>query len=80
MSSLTIQLPDSLHGKLRELAEAQGTSVEQLVASAAGEKLAAMLDGAAYLQREAALGSRADFERVLAKVPDVRPDPGDELN
>ena len=69
MSTLTIQLPDSLHGKLRELAEADGTSVEQLVAAAAGEKLAAMLEGAEYLRREAALGSRADFERVLAKVP-----------
>ena len=79
MSTLTIQLPDSLHGKLRELADADGTSVEQLVAAAAGEKLAAMLEGAAYLRREAALGSRADFERVLAKVPQVPPEPYDAL-
>lgn len=79
MSALTIQLPDSLHGKLREFAEAEGTSVEQLVAAAAGEKLAAMLEGAEYLRREAALGSRADFERVLAKVPQVPPEPFDAL-
>jgi predicted transcriptional regulator len=79
MSTLTIQLPDSLHGKLREFAEAGGTSVEQLVAAAAGEKLAAMLEGAEYLRREAALGSRADFERVLAKVPKVPPEPHDSL-
>lgn len=77
MSTLTIQLPDSLHGKLREFAEAGGTSVEQLVTAAAGEKLAAMLEGAAYLRREGALGSRAEFERVLAKVPKVPPQPGD---
>jgi len=32
-----------------------------------------------YLRREAALGSRADFERVLKKVPDVPPEPYDEL-
>lgn len=79
MSPLTIQLPESLLGKLREFAEADGTSVEQLVAAAAGEKLAAMLEGAEYLRREAALGSRADFERVLAKVPKAPPEPYDSL-
>ncbi len=79
MTALTIHLPDSLHGKLREFAEAGGTSVEQLVAAAAGEKLAAMLEGAAYLRREAALGSRVDFEGVLAKVPDVEPEDHDRL-
>lgn len=79
MSALIIDLPDSLHSKLREFAEAEGLSVEQLVASAAAEKLAAMLDGAAYLRREADLASRADFERVLAKAPDLAPLPGDEL-
>jgi predicted transcriptional regulator len=80
MSALTIQLPDSLHGKLREFAEAGGISVEQLVAAAAGEKLAAMLEGAEHLRREAALGSRADFERVLAKVPDAEPEGHDRLS
>lgn len=77
MSAVTIQLPDSLHGKLREFAQAGGTSVEQLVAAAAGEKLAAMLEGAEYLRREAALGSRADFESVLAKVLVASPEPYD---
>lgn len=78
MSKVTIELPDSLRGKLREFAEGDGTSVEQLIA-AAGEKLAAMLEGAEYLRREASLGSRADFERVLAKVPKVPPAPRDAL-
>lgn len=50
MSQLTIQLPDSLHGKLRKFAEADGTSVEQLVTAAAGEKLAAILISAAGLR------------------------------
>ena len=74
MSTVTIQLPDSLHGKLRQIAEADGTTVEQLVAAAAGEKLAALLEGADYLRREAALGSRTEFERVLAKGPDLPPE------
>jgi plasmid stability protein len=79
MSAVTIDLPDSLHSKLRDFAAAEGTSVERLVASAAAEKLAAMMEGAEYLRREAALGSRADFERVLAKAPDVPPEAGDTL-
>ena len=80
MSALTIDLPDSSHGKLREFAEAEGLSVEQLVASAAAEKLSALLNGAAYLCREATLASRADFEQVLAKAPDLPPEPGDKLD
>ena len=80
MSALTIELPDSLHGKLREFADADGVSVEQLVAAAVGEKLAAMLDGAEYLRREAALGSPEEFLRVLAKVPNAPPEPYDALD
>ena len=79
MSALTINLPDSLHGKLREFAAADGTSVERLVAAAAGEKLAAMLAGAAYLERGKAKGSRKEFERILGMVPDVPEESTDEL-
>jgi hypothetical protein len=43
------------------------------------KKLAAMLEGTAYLRREGKLGSRADFERVLAKVPDAPPEPHDAV-
>src|SRR5437899_398595 len=42
------------------------------------EKMAALLT-LDYLRREAALGSREDFERVLKKVPDVPPEPYDEM-
>lgn len=38
MSALTVQLPDSLHGKLRAFAEADGASVKQLVAAAVGAR------------------------------------------
>lgn len=79
MSALTIDLPDSVHGKLSEQAALEGISVEQLVVAAAGEKLSAMLKGAEYLRKEAALASRARFEQVLAKVPRVAPVRGDEL-
>ena len=63
MSTLTIHLPEPLHSKIKELAQADGISVEQFLTTAAAEKMAALLTQD-YLRREAALGSRADFERV----------------
>jgi DNA-directed RNA polymerase subunit F len=81
-----IELIAGIRKAREEAARGEGVSpekakqlVEQLVAAAAGEKLAAMLEGAEYLRREAALGSRADFERVLAKVPNVPPERYDAL-
>ncbi len=78
MSALTIQLPASLHGKIAELARNEGVSVEQFVATAAAEKMSALLTEI-YLRREASLGSRADFDRVLRKVPNVPPEPHDKI-
>jgi hypothetical protein len=80
MSEMTIQLPDSILGKLREQAAVYGTSVEQIVVAAAGEKLAAMLKGSSYLQEEGAQASQAMFREMLSKVPDVEPDPLDRMN
>jgi len=78
MSALTIELPESLYRKIAELARIDGTSVEQFIATATAEKMAALLT-VDYLRREAALASRAEFERVLKKVPDVPPEPYDTL-
>jgi hypothetical protein len=44
----------------------------------AGEKLAVMLT-MDYLRREAAAGRRADFEKYLAAVPDVRQSENDRV-
>jgi len=78
MSTLTIQLPESLKKTIEALAAKEGYSVSQFLASAAGEKLAVVLT-MDYLRREAAAGRREDFEKYLAAVPDVPPQPGDEL-
>jgi len=53
-------------------------TVEQFVASAAVEKLSAVLSEG-FLRKEAALGSRADFNRIIAKLPATEPELGDEL-
>jgi hypothetical protein len=78
MSTVTVQLPESLKKTIEDLAAREGYSVSQFIASAAGEKLAAVMT-MDYLRREAAAGRREDFEKYLAASPDVPPLPGDEL-
>ena len=79
MSTLTIQLPESLRKNIEAIAAQEGSSVSQFLASAAGEKLAAVLT-TDYLKSEAAAGRREDFDRYLASVPDAAPPEGDRLN
>lgn len=43
MSKVTIEIPDSLKHSIEELAAKEGYSVSQFLASAASEKLAAIL-------------------------------------
>ena len=78
VSTLTIQLPESLKKSIEDLAVREGYSVSQFLASAAGEKLAVVMT-MDYLGREAAADRRKDFEKYLAVVPDAPPQPGDGL-
>ena len=78
MSTLSLRLPDSLHRQLAELAKSEGVSINQLIATAAAEKLAA-LTTEEYLSTRAARASRAKFRAALATVPKDAPIPGDEL-
>jgi len=78
MSTLTVQLPESLKKTIEALAAKEGYSASQFMASAAGEKLAVVLT-MDYLRQKAAAGRREDFEKYLAASPNVPPMPGDEL-
>src|SRR5207253_701502 len=78
MSSLSLRLPESLHKRLRELAERDDISINQFIATAVAEKAAALLT-VEYLE---ARGQRANVrlvDQVLSRVPDVPPVVGDEL-
>lgn len=77
MSALSIRLPESLHRNARAFAEQEGVSVNQLVATALAEKLAA-LGAEDYLASRAARASRSKFRRALARVPATAPAAGDE--
>ena len=78
MSHLKVQLPDSLYKNLQALAAQDGISVDQFIATAVAEKIAA-LTTETYLEELAKRGSRTKYEAVLAKVPDVEPEPYDQL-
>jgi predicted transcriptional regulator len=78
MSSLSLRLPDSLHKKLRDLAEREDISINQFIATAVAEKAAAVLT-LDYLEERAARADRRMLDRLLRRVPDVPPVRGDEL-
>ena len=77
MSTLSLRLPRSLHEKVRELADADEVSINQFITTAVAEKTAALLT-VDYLENRGRRASRAAFERVLSRVPDVPPVRGDE--
>jgi hypothetical protein len=78
MSSLSLRLPNSLHKKLRELAQREGISINQFITTAVAEKMSALAT-VDYLDERAKKGSRKKFQAVLDKVPDVSPSDFDLL-
>ena len=77
MSTLTIQMPESLARQLRECAAREGLTVDQLLSSAAAEKLSALMT-VEHLRERARHAKREDFVAFLDASPDVSPLPGDE--
>ena len=75
---VTIQLPEGVARQLRECADREGVTVDQLMSSAAAEKLSAMLT-VEHLRERARNAKREDFIAFLNGSPDVPPMSGDEL-
>jgi len=78
MSTTNIELPDSLLRHARELAEKEGIALEQFIASALAEKMAAWKT-VDYLQERAARGDREKFKAAMDKVADVEPEEADRI-
>ena len=78
MSTLSLRIPNSLHEQIRSLAEREGISINQFIASAAAEKMAALLTEE-YLEKRAKRASSRAFQKVLKKVPDVEPEEYDRI-
>ncbi len=77
MSAISLRLSESLHQQVRDLAQREGVSINQLISTAVAEKLSALLTQE-YLEERAQRGSRKKFDQVLGKVRDIDPIPGDE--
>ena len=78
MSTLEAKVPDLLLKQVRELADKERVSVDQIVSIA----LAAQVSASPTRESIASRARRVDWNRVdeiLARVPDVPPQPGDEL-
>ncbi|MFV1981786.1 MAG: YlcI/YnfO family protein [Rhodothermia bacterium] len=78
MSTLSLRLPNSLHDRIRELAEAEGVSINQFIATAAAEKMAALMTDD-YLAQRGRRASREKFQKALSRIPDRPADPEDEF-
>jgi hypothetical protein len=78
MSTLTVQMPESLAQQLRECAAKEGVTVDQLLSSAVAEKLSALMT-LDHLRERAHRANRQDFIAFLDASPDVPPVPGDTL-
>ncbi|MGA3171880.1 MAG: toxin-antitoxin system HicB family antitoxin [Chthoniobacteraceae bacterium] len=78
MTTVSIQIPESVKRHVERLAAKEGISVDQFYASAAAEKLAA-LEAGDYIAQRAARADREAFLRVQAKVPPTEPEDWDRL-
>lgn len=78
MSTLSVRLPDSLHKKIKELAEKEGVSMNQLITLAVSEKMSALLT-VDYLKERAENASEQKFKNIMDQVPDLEPEEYDKL-
>ncbi len=78
MSTLSLRIPNSLHEQIRQLAMREGISINQFVASAAAEKMAALLTEK-YIETRARRASLKKFQKVLKKIPNVEPEEYDRI-
>ncbi len=77
MTTIQAQVPDPLARQIEELAEQEKVSVDQLVSIALAYQVSAWRRRDTIAKR-AKRGSWKKFDRVVAKVRDVPPLPGDE--
>lgn len=77
MSTYPLRLPRSVKAAVEKLARAEGVSMNQFVATAVAEKLAAMSTATLFAERRQRADLRA-FERLLKRSGGQPPREGDE--
>ena len=77
MSALSLRLPESIHRHIKEISRKEGVSINQFISSAVAEKISALMTED-YLEGRAKKAKQGEFRKLLAKVPNRKPLPGDE--
>jgi len=67
MSAISIRLPDSLHKRIKEVAQRDNVSINQMITLAIAKKLSA-LETEDYLENRASRSSKGKFRKALSKV------------
>ena len=78
MSAISVRLPDSLHKRVRELAQRDNVSINQLITLALAEKISA-LETEDYLSERAKQAGKGRFRKALREIPDVEPENYDRI-
>ncbi len=78
MSALNLRLPNSIHRHIREIARKDGVSINLFITSAVSEKISALATED-YITLRANNAREGAFRKVLERVPERKPLPGDEL-
>ena len=78
MSAISVRLPDSLHRRVKEVAQRDNVSINQMITLAVAEKLSA-LETEDYLGKRAQRASKAKFGRALKKVSARKPESFDRI-
>jgi hypothetical protein len=78
MSTIQLNLPESVLDEARKLATKDNIPLDYYVALIVTRHIAAR-QGLEYLQQRAKGASRERFLEILAQAPDVPPIPGDEI-
>jgi uncharacterized protein (DUF1778 family) len=77
MTTLNLNLPNSIQRHLQEMADMDGVPIDQFVTSAVAEKISA-LTAETYLRSRADRADRKAFLAILDKVPHRAPVADDE--
>ena len=78
MSALNLRLPDSIHRHIGEIAREDGVSINTFIACAVAEKISAITTED-YIAARAKQARKGAFKRVLDRIPEREPLPGDGL-
>jgi hypothetical protein len=78
MSALTVNLPDSLHEKAREVAASKNLSMDALVTIALTQSLSRLV-AEPHLEQRVARATGKGLDEFLAQVPSAEPPEWDRL-